>query len=230
MLQHKYARIALALCMLAAVFYNSWPLGYVLNNYTAHNGLMSDLEQAGQPYYWLFILGDVLAGICVVAASIAIWLKIRQGLQGSAWAACSLGLLLFGLFTIAATMTPAHCSVSAALACGTSSNHGLGVDALFSVIAALGLLASLASACLLGMRYGLSWWLIRTTQGTLIAWLALGILFSVFALSSGKAAAAQLTQLLFLIAYGLALALIGLNVSGALRRGPALHKVPVAKT
>ena len=206
--------------MLAAVFYNSWPLGYVLSSYTAHNGLMSDLEQAGQPYYWLFILGDVLTGICVVAASIVIWAKLRPDAHGKAWAACSIGLLLFGLFTIAATMVPAHCSVSAAMACGTGSNHGLGLDALFSVIAALGLLASLASAYLLGKRYGLSRWLIGTSLGTLIGWLALGILFCVFALSSGRASAAQLTQLLFLIAYGLALALIGLNVSGAFKARP----------
>ncbi len=221
MSQYKYARLDLSLLTLAAVLYNSWPLGYMLNNYTAHNGLMSDLEQTGQPYYWLFILFDVLTGVCAVAASILIWLKLRHGVLTKTWTSCIIGLTLFGFFTIAATTVPAHCSVSAALACGTGSNRGLGLDALFSAIAALGLLASLASACVLGVRYRLGSWLILTARAMLIAWSALGILFCVFALSNGKAAAAQSTQLLFLVAYGLALIVIGLNVYTVFKRGLA---------
>lgn len=226
MSQQKYTCLTLALCILAAVFYNSWPLGYVLNNHTAHYGLASDLELVGQPYYWVFVLGDILTGICAVAACLLIWFKLlRPVLHTKTWAAISFGLAAFGLFTAAASVVPAHCSVTAALACGTSGGNELGFDALFSIIATLGLLASLVGVCLVGRRYKLANWLVLTSLGVLVAYVASALLFSLFALSSGKAAEAQFVQQIFLIAYGLALASVGINIYAALwRQRPVRHK------
>jgi hypothetical protein len=217
MSQQKYAHLTFVLCVLAAVLYNSWPLGYALNSSTAHAGLASDLERVGQPYYWLFILGDILTGICMLAACLLIWLKLRPALHKDAWAAVCIGLFLFGLGTVVAALVPAHCSVKATLQCGNSGSPGLGLDALFSLVAALGLLISLVSVCVLGVRYRLSAVLLGTTRTTLVAWSASGILFSVF----GKAAEAQFLEQIFLALYGLALLVVGLTVDGALRRRPA---------
>jgi hypothetical protein len=221
MSQQKYAHLSFVLCVLAAVLYNSWPLGYALNSPTAHSGLASDLERAGQPYYWLFILGDILTGVCVVAACLIIWLKLRPTLHKEAWAAVCVGLFLFGLGTIVAALVPAHCSVTATLQCGNNGSPGLGLDALFSLIAALGILVSLVNVCILSMRYKLSVVLVGAAQTTLVAWSASGILFSIFALSIGKAAEAQFLEQIFLALYGVALLVIGLTVDGALRRRPA---------
>lgn len=215
--QQKYTRLIFSLCILAAVFYNSWPLGYILNSQTAHSGLASDLEQAGQPYYWLFILGDILTGVCLVAACYVMRFKLRPEISTNVWVTVYVGVFLFGLGTAIATVVPAHCSITTALACGANGSSGLGLDALFSGIGALGLFASLVGASMLSMRYRLNAAVIRATWATLIAWSATGVLFSVFALSSGKAAEAQFVQQLFLVLCGLAFIVIGLNVTSLLR-------------
>jgi len=214
--RQKYARLVLILCILAAGFYNSWPLGYILNYQTVRNSLVSDLERVGQPYYWLFILGDILTGVCLIAACYLIRFKLYPKIHLGAWRILYIGVLLFGFGTIIATLVPARCSVAAHVVCGTNGGARLGLDALFSGIGALGLFASLLSACILSMRCKLNPGLIQTSWIVLISWSVGGILFSVFALTSGKAAEAQLVQQVFLGLCGLAFVVIGLNVARAL--------------
>ena len=38
-----------------------------MNNHTATNFLASNLEATGQPYSWLFILGDIITGLLIMA-------------------------------------------------------------------------------------------------------------------------------------------------------------------
>lgn len=218
MRQQKYARLAFMFCALATVLYNSWPLGYMLNNRTAHSGLASDLERSGQPYSWVFVFGDILSAFCVVAVCFLILLKLRPKAHANVWGIAWVGLLLFGVGTAVATVVPARCVVSATLRCGTVVGPGLGLDALFSSIAALGLFASLISACVLSLRYRFPVSLVRLTETIVIAWPASGLLFLAFATSSGTAVEAQLWQQISFIVDGLALLVIGLVVHGVWRR------------
>lgn len=224
MSEPRYARLTLSLCILAAVLYNSWPLGYILNNYTAHNGLASDLERVGQPYYWLFILGDILSGLCLVIACLIIKLKLRPSIHLRNWSAVYIGIFVFGLGTAIAALVPSHCAVNGTLRCGSTNTSGLGLDAIFSGIAALGLFASLIGVCSLSIFNRLNAGFIRFTWLTLIAWAGSGLMFSVFALSSGKAAEAQFIQQIFLVLCGLAFIVIGVNVDHAVATKP-LHEV-----
>jgi hypothetical membrane protein len=183
----------------------------MLNNQTAHYGLASDLERVGQPYYWLFILGDILTGISVVAACALIWIKLWPKLRSKTWATTGAGLLSFGLFTAVGTILPSECSVTPILRCGAEK---LGLDGLFSGIAACGLLISLMGISVLGRRHRLSAVLTLMTQIILIAWATSGLLFVILAITDGKA---HLLQQIFLIISGLALLAIGLNIEIAIR-------------
>lgn len=210
----KPARAVPWLCTLAAILYNSWPLGYIFNSHTARYGLASDLERAGQPYYWLFISGDVLTGISVVAASALVWRGVRPKPGQKAWSAMSIGLLVFGLFTAVGTLAPPQCPVASILKCGTDNGRGLGLDGVLSGLAIGGLLMGLISAIVLGRRYALSTWFQRMVQVLLLAWCINGCWFVTVA-TDGRIAA--LAQQLFLTLSGLVLLAIGLTISAALR-------------
>jgi hypothetical membrane protein len=212
MTQQKYARLVLLLCIAAAVLYNSWPLGYIVNSQTAHAGLASDLERVGQPYYWLFILGDILTGLCLIIACYILLVKLHSKIYSNSWLVVCVGVFLFGIGTAIASVAPAHCSVGLTLKCGTTGNSLLDLDTFFSGIGAFGLFASMLSTCALCLRYRLSTALIRTIWATVMAWSASGILFVVFALSNGMAAKALLLQQIFLILCGAAFIVIGLNI------------------
>jgi len=178
--QTNYKRLALALCLAAGILYNSWPLGYLLDSRTAHTALASNLERAGHPYAWLFVLGDVLTGLCLIAAAIILYTKT--------W--LSAGLLIFGLFTaISAIFTYS----------GAGHVTGLGLDALTSTIAAIGLFISLISLVKN-----------RVNVAVLAFWLASVISFVGYALLRPNQA--YLPQDILLVISGLALFVIGLNL------------------
>ena len=200
----KSARLTLVLCVLAAILYNSWPLGYVLSSQTTRYGFASDLEKVGHPYYWLFILGDILTGACLVTASALMRFKVRAALPSKTWAARSIGLFLFGLFTAAAAFVPVGCSQS----CGVGFGRGIGLDGLFSAIAAGGLLTSLISSMILGLRDKLGALLVLTTGAVSVGWSASGVLFVIFALTNRDV---HLLQQVFLVLTGADFIMIGLN-------------------
>jgi hypothetical protein len=201
----KYGRAALGLCLAAGIFYNSWPLGYWLDRQTAQHGLASELEVVGHPYYWLFILGDVLTAACMIAVAVILRFRLWPLLRSKAWAAVTVGLLVFGLFTGVSAFLPSQCTITPVLRCGAGHGQGLGLDAVTSSLAALGLLISLVC---LSLRTAS---LVRLTRAITIAWSASGLVFVVFALTNSGAA--YLAQNIFLILYGLALLVIGLNIS-----------------
>jgi hypothetical protein len=213
----KYARLAAALCAATAVLYNSWPLGYALNGHTARNALASDLARVGQPYYWLFALGDVLAGICVLAAVGLVRFKLWPALRSKAWSAICGGLALFGLFTII-NAVPSQCPITAILRCPSGASGYLSLDAVLSSVAALGLFIGLVAVNQAASRvdHGA---LLRSTRYALGAWVASGLSFAVLALTNANAHLAQ--QLLNMFS-GLALVVIGLVVVASLGR-PSLR-------
>jgi hypothetical protein len=207
MSQRKYARIALALCIVAAVLYNSWPLGYILNSQTARYGFASTLERAGQPHYQLFVLGDILTGVSLTAVAALALLKLIPLIGAKRYIVASLGgLVLFGLSTALAAILP--------LLYSAAINRVIGLDGIFSSLSAFGIFISLISLCALGASNYLNTALTRVTQITLLAWSASGLLFVVFALNGG---AVHISQQIFLLLTGVAIIVGGLDLNNALR-------------
>ncbi|MGA3150331.1 MAG: DUF998 domain-containing protein [Candidatus Saccharimonadales bacterium] len=213
MLTLKYTRAILWLCVASAILYNSWPLGYVLNNKVAHHGLISDLGAINQPFNWLFIMTDILTGIFILAVVMFMRSKTFSGLRSNAWSMVSIGLLLFGLFTAISALLPLNCYASV-VGCGAHLNQAFGLHDVTGGIAAFGIFISLMGASTLAALNKLSGVLKRMTWTALIAWSASGILFVILTeVNKGV----QLMQQIFLILSGFAVIIIGFIVHETVR-------------
>jgi hypothetical protein len=205
--QTDYNRAVLTLSLAAGLLYNSWPLGYLLDSQTAHSGLASDLELVGHPYYWLFILGDVLTAVCLVAMILVLRFRVWKVLPPDTRTWLAAGLVVFGLFTAISALLPYNCTVTPLLRCGAGHGTGLGLDAVVSSIAALGLFVSLLS---LAFSRKLNSSLQRLNLAILGAWLASALVFVGFALR--RANQAHFPQDVLMILSGAAIFVIGLNI------------------
>ncbi len=208
MSQQRYAILALIFCGLAAILYNSWPLGYILDNSTARYGLASDLERVNHPYNWLFILGDVLTGLALIAAGVCIRLKLWSRLSSKALTAVYVGLMLFGLFTAVDALIPAQCSLAPVLQCVKYRGQTLGFDSLTSTIAALGLFISLVGVVWLSWQYKINSLLILLIELTIASWIFTSLLFVLLDLTSHNS---HLMQQISLVFTGLVIIMVGLN-------------------
>lgn len=205
------SKLVLALCVASAILYNSWPLGYLLDPNTARVGLASDLEFVGHPYYWLFILGDVLTGICAVAAA---WFMLRTARdeppdsrsRSVIWAAA--GLAVFGLFTAVCALLPLWHATKTFTVFKTGGGLLFGLDGLTNAIAELGILMALiAVLSKASPRKSAAKPAYVAAALVSILWSASGIWFVVQATGSGNA---HLSQQLMLIITGLAIFVTGL--------------------
>lgn len=134
--------------LIAAIAYNSWPLGYALNPaITRSGGLASELEALNQPYNWLFVSLDVLCGLCVMVIVIVLWRKAQT--LTSKYAMTGFGL--FGLLTIADALLPMTCEPSLSV-CPTLSHQPVLI---------LHGIASIGSGVLLFMSAVLVWCAVR---------------------------------------------------------------------
>lgn len=105
----RLAWLATTMAVLAAIIYNSWPLGYFLNPRVSNGGgLASELEGLKQPYNWLFVVLDVVTGILVVGVTILLWQKRMRLLAKVAL----VNFALFGLLTIVDALLPMPCAPS----------------------------------------------------------------------------------------------------------------------
>jgi hypothetical protein len=110
-LAQSYGWAIAALGLVAAVAYSTWPLGYYLNPKVGATGYASELAVFGQPYNWVFIIGDVIAGILIFVVVLLLWHWL--GKQLSTWHKWLLGLFaLFGLLTILGAILPMSCTPS----------------------------------------------------------------------------------------------------------------------
>jgi hypothetical protein len=103
-----------------ALAYCSWPLAFLVNPSLAGDGLASSFEAPSQPFSWLFILLDCIAGLCITIVGIR-ELRPHHGLlrQRRAFALVVLSYAAFGLATAADALVPLRCgsrSVQAAQA------------------------------------------------------------------------------------------------------------------
>lgn len=192
------------ICLSAGLFYNSWPLGYWLNSPTTHHGLASDLELVGNPHYQVFIICDVLTAVC--AAAVAVLIFWQRGQRLSRQNFIGFGLLVFGVFTAVSALLPSQCTITPVLRCGVGRGTGLGLDAVTSGLASVGLIISLLSLIIHRAKID------RLRLATLVgaaAWSLSGLYFSYLALTNHNA---HFMQDIFLVMSGVVLLLIGLNL------------------
>lgn len=161
------------LAVIAALLYNSWPLGYLLNPSVERHALASELQAPHQPYNWVFVLTDVLAGMLMVGVGLY-QMKRFQFHHGRLVAIC---LLLFGALVALAALTPLTCDPTLS-ACGpllrspTILVHG------FASIVSVGMLFL---ALLIALRSALHKHRLSLFSGALIGLLFLWLLFAVAA-------------------------------------------------
>lgn len=107
----SYRWLIAALGLLAAAAYSTWPLGYYLNPKVGASGYASELAVFGQPYNWVFIAGDIIAGVLILLVVLLLWNWLGKQLR--AWHKWLLGLFaLFGALTILAAILPMSCTPS----------------------------------------------------------------------------------------------------------------------
>ncbi len=104
--QLLFFRAAALITACSALLYCSWPLGFVLNPLAMRSGLASELGAFGQPYNWVFIVGDVASGLLLVVAA-AVLLRLYR-LRGSSRIALVL-LAVYGLCGAADAALPMRC-------------------------------------------------------------------------------------------------------------------------
>jgi hypothetical protein len=166
--------------VLAALIYNSWPLGYILNPGVARIGLASDLEAAGEAYNWLFISGDVLFGLVVL---VIIWLFLKKKIVLTRQVVFALsGLAVFGVLAAVSALLPVNCW-SSIRTCGYQGNQALGIHDLTGAIAALGLFVGMMAAWQLG---GTTKRLKRWNGVVLAIWTIWGLLFTLTPIANAE--------------------------------------------
>jgi hypothetical protein len=73
-------RSTMWIALAGALAYSSWPLAFLVNPSLAGSALASSFEGHSQPFSWLFILLDCVAGLCTATVSIC-ELRPRRGRQ-----------------------------------------------------------------------------------------------------------------------------------------------------
>ncbi|HSX47756.1 MAG TPA: hypothetical protein VLF63_03205 [Patescibacteria group bacterium] len=206
----KIAKSALTLTILAAVLYNSWPLAFWLDPGTARRGLASDLEKVHHPYFWLFILLDILTSLIILIVIYLLRVKLSGIVHSKMLKYVMIGLGIFSVFTITASLLPSDCSITPILKCRVIHQSGLGIDALTSTLAALGLFLSLIAIRNLSLHHKLSKKLHLFTQLIFVLWIISGLLFIYFTFSKISTIA---VEDILLILSGAIIVLIGVNIN-----------------
>lgn len=144
-----------------AIAYCSWPLAFWLNTTVARHDLASQLEAPHQPYNWLFVSLDIISGLLLSTACLAVGRNLHgRLLKIGAWC-----IGIFGLLEAGAAMVPLSCDPTYAN-CGPLINQPTILLHGFCSIASV--IVLFAGAAMLYMRAQAN----RRLLGTLIfGWL-----------------------------------------------------------
>lgn len=175
----KRSRLIIYLTLGSIVIYNSWPLSYLLNPAIAGSGLASDLEAVGQPFNWLFIIGDVISCLLLLAACGMLFARARK--LNKKVLTILTTLVVFAVTTALSALIPLNCSGSAIGACGLSASQMYSLHNLLSLVGFCGLFAGMVAAILVSK--GLSN-LARLSTWVLTIWSLWGLLFLFLSLYS----------------------------------------------
>jgi hypothetical protein len=130
--------------ILAALFYSSWPLGYLLDPVVEKTALASELQALHRPYNWVFILSDVVTG--VICLLIGFW-QLQKKPKGLIRVVI-LCLLGFGALVAVAALTPLSCEPGTPACSASIHNYRLVAHGFASIVSVTLLFISLAAASL----------------------------------------------------------------------------------
>jgi hypothetical protein len=203
-----------------ALAYCSWPLAYLVNPSLAGNALASSFEGHSQPFSWLFILLDGIAGFCAAIVCIR---ELRplygRPRPGRALVYALLGYAMFGLATAIDAVVPLNCGSRSIQACARQV-WPLTPDDVLTGVALLALLAA-AVTVIVQMNHRPT---VRSSAVpattiiiTVIVWSALGVMV----LGSTSATLAALAQYAFLTLTSLLAFFVPLGATSLRRRSTA---------
>ena len=199
----------LAIFILAAIIYNSWPLAYIIDSKVSRRGVVSNLELPGHPHFRVFLDGDIIAGVIIVLLGLMInFVKYKYKLKQFSYYVVSFGLVDFGFFTAFGAGAPDICTHRLRNQCVHIEGRLLSPDSLMSAFAMLGLFIATCGALYLAV--------IKLPEiYSYISGLILAIFFSLaswITISAFYFYSIHRIEEVFLIVCGLALVLIGVNI------------------
>lgn len=160
------------LSVVVALFYNSWPLGYVLDPSVEMHALASQLEAPHHPYSWLFVALDVITGLALVAVGLWQWRALPKRRSSRA---IIVSYSLFGVLVSVAALTPLVCDPTAQTCGPLLHNYRLLIHGLASIASVLFLFAALLGVTINAYReHGWGWLSIGLTA-LLMGWLVFGV-------------------------------------------------------
>lgn len=214
------SRATLWIAVAGALAYTSWPLAFIVNPPLAGSALASSFEARDQPFAWLFILLDCVAGLCA-AIVCARGLRVdRRSLQaGGALVVAFLAYALFGTATAVDAVVPLDCGSASAQECA-SRLWPLTPDDLLTGTAVFGLFVAALAVLVHALRRPAA--VPRRMPATIVLTLAVwGALGSVVLVWSSSAVLAAVCQYAFLTLTGVLAFLVPF---AATRRAPAVER------
>ena len=191
------SRVTLWIACIGARAYNSWPLAFLVNPSLAGSALASSFEARSEPFSWLFILLDCIAGLCTAAVCIR---ELRPR-RGSPWPRRGLVLALvgygvFGMATAVDAVVPLNCGTTSAQACA-SRLWPPTPDDFFTGTAVLALFVATATVIVLMTTRPVAFppSVVVALTITLVVWTALGFTVLIWSTSGALAAADQYAYL-----------------------------------
>jgi hypothetical protein len=189
----RRSRATLWIACIGALAYNSWPLAFIVDPPLAGSALASSFEGRNEPFAWLFILLDCIAGLCTAVVCVR-ELRPHRGRArvGGAVVFALLGYAVFGISTAVDAVVPLQCGSSSAQACASQIwpltpddlLTGAAIFALF--IAAVSILVRMARTPVAFPPYVPAAILL-----TLTGWSALGLVVLMWSSSATMAAVSQ---------------------------------------
>jgi len=204
------------IALVGAVAYCSWPLAYLVNPSLAGTGLASSFEARSQPFSWLFILLDCVAGLCAVIVCFRVLHPRTRGRTLSRAGVVGLrGYALFGVATAIDAVVPLHCGATSAQACA-SQLWPMTPDDILTGIAVLALFAGEATVLMITRPPDGPAVVPIAVAVTLAGWCVLGLAVLMGIAVSTSAAALQYAFLTLtsLLAFTIPVSLVSLPPSG----------------
>jgi hypothetical protein len=206
----RRSRTTLWIALAGALAYNSWPLAFLVNSSLAGTALASSFEGRSEPFAWLFILLDCVAGLCTGIVCVRELRSHRRQRRLTGLIACA--LLAYGAFgaaTAVDAVVPLRCGSTSAQACA-SQLWPLTPDDVLTGGAVLALFVAAVAALVYAARRpaGTASYAPATIVLILAGWSALGLVVLMWSSAAVMAAVCQyafltLTSILsFLVVLG----------------------------
>jgi hypothetical protein len=133
------------LSIIAGILYSSWPLGPLLNPAVARRGQASELAVPHQPYYWIFMYGDVASSLVIVYICWRLFIQYKNVIDSFRIHLTIFSIVIFCITASAAALFPVQC-LSALNVCPAFTNNGITLfHAITSVLAPFTLFVALVT-------------------------------------------------------------------------------------